>query len=69
MSHADAIRGNKPMSYSRQSVNGTVVENKDGEIYINGVHTETGKRSFESYLKFAFLSAVIFLLGVVWGAR
>lgn len=55
------------MSYSRQSANGTVVENKDGEIYVNGRHIETGKRSFTYHISQVSAWAMFFLIGYYVG--
>ena len=55
------------MSYSRQESNGTVVENVDGEIYVNGRHIKTGKIS-KAYYTFKVIGWIIFLaLGCVLG--
>lgn len=37
------------MGYSRQVCNGTVVENIDGEIFVNGVNVVSGRKT-SSYL-------------------
>jgi len=55
------------MNYSRQSSNGVVVENKDGEIYVNGKHIETGKRTFLSYFTKYLLYSAMFWVGYVFG--
>lgn len=56
------------MSYSRQSCNGVVVENKDGEVYVNGKHVETGKRSFSYALSVAGIWSFFFIIGYMMGA-
>lgn len=56
------------MSYSRQSANGTVVENKDGEIYVNGRHIESGKRSASYYVSMVSAWAMFFIIGYIAGA-
>jgi len=53
------------MSYSRQVCNGTVVENKDGDIYVNGKHIETGKRTLSSIFSMLGTCAFFFILGYV----
>lgn len=56
------------MSYSRQSSDGVVVENKDGEVYVNGKHVETGKRSFSYALSVAGIWSFFFIIGYMMGA-
>jgi hypothetical protein len=56
------------MSYSRQSSNGVVVENKDGEVYVNGTHIESGKRSLSYHIFIIVVWGVFFILGYMTGA-
>jgi len=55
------------MSYSRQVCNGTVVENKDGDLYVNGKHIETGKRTLSSVISTVVIYGFFFILGYVCG--
>lgn len=56
------------MSYSRQSCNGVVVENKDGEVYVNGKHVDSGKRSISYHVSVIAVWVVFFVIGFSVGA-
>ncbi|MGI9570183.1 MAG: hypothetical protein ACR2PH_10710 [Desulfobulbia bacterium] len=51
------------MSYSRQSCDGVTVENKDGEIYVNGRHIENGEKSVSKKVFDVLFRSMIFMAG------
>lgn len=55
------------MSYSIQKVNGTTVENRNGEIYVNGRHIDSGRLTIQALAKSLLILAAVFLMGYFLG--